>query len=75
MKSRSLVFAALLAITCLGVALGYLHRQSRVLPPVEAPSTPAREAEIAFLQAEIYRGEVAPLTRRVDAYDRFSSRC
>jgi len=34
----------------------------------------ARDAEIAFLQAEIYRGEVQPLTRRVDAYDRFSSR-
>jgi len=35
----------------------------------------AREAEIAFLQAEIYRGEVHPLIRRVDAYDRFSDRC
>lgn len=35
----------------------------------------AREAEIAFLQAEIYRGEVELLTRRIDAYDRFSSRC
>jgi DNA polymerase-3 subunit epsilon len=35
----------------------------------------ARAAEIAFLQAEIYRGEVDPLMRRVDAYDRFSSRC
>jgi DNA polymerase-3 subunit epsilon len=34
-----------------------------------------REAEIAFLRAEIYRGEIDPLTRRVDAYDRFSSRC
>lgn len=35
----------------------------------------AREAEIAFLQRGIYRGEVEPLMRRVDAYDRFSSRC
>lgn len=35
----------------------------------------ARAAEIAFLQQEIYRGEIDPLTRRVDAYDRFSSRC
>ncbi len=35
----------------------------------------AREAEIAFLQAEIYRGEVDLLTRRLDAYDRFSDRC
>jgi DNA polymerase-3 subunit epsilon len=35
----------------------------------------AREAEIAFLQAQIYRGEVHPLIRRVDAYDRFSDRC
>ena len=35
----------------------------------------AREAEIAFLRAQIYRGEVHPLTRRVDAYDRFSDRC
>lgn len=34
----------------------------------------AREAEIAFLQAEVYRGEVHLLTRRVDAYDRFSDR-
>jgi DNA polymerase III subunit epsilon len=34
-----------------------------------------REAEIAFLRAEIYRGEIDPLTRRIDAYDRFSSRC
>ncbi len=35
----------------------------------------ARDAEIAFLRAEIYRGEVDPLIRRIDAYDRFSSRC
>jgi DNA polymerase-3 subunit epsilon len=35
----------------------------------------AREAEIDFLRAEIYRGELDPLTRRVDAYDRFSCRC
>jgi DNA polymerase-3 subunit epsilon len=35
----------------------------------------ARDAEVAFLQAEIYRGEIDPLTRRVDAYDRFSRRC
>lgn len=34
----------------------------------------AREAEIAFLLAEIYRGEVDLLTRRIDAYDRFSAR-
>ena len=35
----------------------------------------AREAEIAFLKAEIYRGEIDLLVRRVDAYDRFSDRC
>lgn len=34
----------------------------------------AREAEVAFLQAEIYRGEIDPLIRRIDAYDRFSAR-
>jgi len=34
----------------------------------------AREAEISFLKAEIYRGEVEFLIRRVDAYDRFSDR-
>jgi DNA polymerase-3 subunit epsilon len=35
----------------------------------------ARDADLLFLQAEIYRGVVDPLTRRIDAYDRFSSRC
>jgi DNA polymerase-3 subunit epsilon len=34
-----------------------------------------REAEVAFLKAEIYRGEIELLVRRVDAYDRFSDRC
>lgn len=34
-----------------------------------------RETELAFLQAEIYRGEIDLLTRRIDAYDRFSERC
>ncbi len=34
-----------------------------------------REPELAFLKAEIYRGEIDLLTRRVDAYDRFSDRC
>lgn len=35
----------------------------------------AWEAEIAFLRAEIYRGEIDLATRRIDAYDRFSERC
>lgn len=35
----------------------------------------AREAEVAFLKAEIYRGEIELLVRRIDAYDRFSDRC
>lgn len=35
----------------------------------------AREAEEAFLKAEIYRGEIDLLVRRIDAYDRFSDRC
>jgi DNA polymerase-3 subunit epsilon len=35
----------------------------------------AREAEVAILNAEIYRGEIDLLVRRVDAYDRFSDRC
>lgn len=35
----------------------------------------AVEAEIAFLSAEVYGREVRPLTRRIDAYDRFSERC
>jgi DNA polymerase-3 subunit epsilon len=34
-----------------------------------------REAEVAFLKAEIYRGDIDLLARRVDAYDRFSDRC
>ena len=35
----------------------------------------AREAEVAFLKTEIYRGEIDLLVRRIDAYDRFSDRC
>jgi DNA polymerase III subunit epsilon len=35
----------------------------------------AREAELAWLQAEIYHGEVELLVRRIDAHDRFSDRC
>ncbi len=35
----------------------------------------AREAEVAFLKTEIYRGEIDLLIRRIDAYDRFSDRC
>jgi len=34
-----------------------------------------RDAELAFLQAEIYRGEIDLLVRRIDAHDRFSDRC
>lgn len=34
-----------------------------------------REAELAFLKAEVYRGDVDLFVRRVDAYDRFSDRC
>jgi DNA polymerase-3 subunit epsilon len=34
----------------------------------------AREAELAFLKAEIYRGEVDLLVRRIDAHDRYSER-
>lgn len=34
----------------------------------------AREAELAFLQREIYQREVDLLVRRIDAYDRFSDR-
>jgi DNA polymerase-3 subunit epsilon len=33
-----------------------------------------REAELAFLRAEIYRGEIDLLVRRIDAHDRFSDR-
>jgi DNA polymerase-3 subunit epsilon len=33
-----------------------------------------REAEVRFLRTEIYRREVDPLVRRIDAYDRFSDR-
>jgi DNA polymerase-3 subunit epsilon len=33
-----------------------------------------REAEVAFLCREIYQRDVAPLTRRIDAHDRFSDR-
>ncbi len=34
----------------------------------------AQEAEVAFLQREIYQAEVDPLVRRITAYERFSSR-
>lgn len=33
-----------------------------------------RGAEVAFLKAEIYRGEIALLVRRIEAHDRFSER-
>ena len=33
-----------------------------------------REAELLFLGREIYQREVAPLTKRIDAHDRFSDR-
>lgn len=33
-----------------------------------------REAEVRFLRTEIYRREIDPLVRRIDAYDRFSDR-
>jgi DNA polymerase-3 subunit epsilon len=33
-----------------------------------------RAAEEAFLKAEIYRGELELLVRRIDAYDRYSDR-
>jgi len=33
-----------------------------------------KDAEIAFLRAEIYRGEFDPLTRRITAFERFSER-
>jgi DNA polymerase III subunit epsilon len=34
-----------------------------------------KAAEVLFLQQEIYGGEIAPLMRKIDAYDRFSDRC
>ncbi|SFJ30356.1 3'-5' exonuclease [Caulobacter sp. UNC279MFTsu5.1] len=34
-----------------------------------------KEAELTFLRQEIYGGQIDPLTRRIDAYDRFSERC
>lgn len=33
-----------------------------------------REAEMRFLRTEIYRREIDPVIRRIDAYDRFSDR-
>jgi len=33
-----------------------------------------RQAEVHFLQKEVYKREVTPLMRRIDAYDRFSDR-
>lgn len=35
----------------------------------------AKEAELAFLRAEIYRCQVQLQVTRIDAYDRFSDRC
>jgi DNA polymerase-3 subunit epsilon len=34
-----------------------------------------KDAELLFLRQEIYGGEIAPLMRKIDAYDRFSDRC
>lgn len=34
-----------------------------------------REGELTFLRQEIYGGQIDPLTRRIDAYHRFSERC
>jgi DNA polymerase-3 subunit epsilon len=34
-----------------------------------------REAELAFLQEEIYQRPIQLLITRIDAYDRFSDRC
>jgi DNA polymerase-3 subunit epsilon len=34
-----------------------------------------RDAEVLFLRQEVYFGEVEPLMRKIDAYDRFSDRC
>ncbi len=54
MKSRSLVFPALLALACLGVALGYLTRRSSELSPIEGtpptivPTAPALSAPAAL---------------------------
>jgi DNA polymerase-3 subunit epsilon len=33
------------------------------------------EAELAFLKSEIYRRDIDPLVRRIEAHDRFSDRC
>jgi DNA polymerase-3 subunit epsilon len=33
-----------------------------------------KDAELSFLQREIYQGEIELLVRRIDAYDRFSAR-
>lgn len=41
---------------------------------IDVPDT-LREAELAFLRTEIYRGEIDLLVRRITAYDRFSERC
>ena len=35
----------------------------------------AREAEASFLQCEIYQAEVEPMTRKITAFERYSSRC
>ena len=40
-----------------------------------AAAVAAREEELRFLQAKIYRGVVELLIRRIDAYDRFSNLC
>jgi hypothetical protein len=51
------------------------HQMRRLHPEFIDVADDAREAELAFLKAEIYRGEIDLLTRRIDAYDRFSDRC
>lgn len=41
---------------------------------VDVPEA-GRDEELAYLQREIYRGEIGLQSRRIDAHDRFSDRC
>jgi DNA polymerase-3 subunit epsilon len=56
---------------------GYKWNGDDSVPPrcwfTEVPDAD-KDAELSFLRDQIYGTEVEPLTRKIDAYDRFSDR-
>jgi DNA polymerase-3 subunit epsilon len=59
-------------------ARGYRWNSDDAVPPrcwhVDVAEAD-KDAELLFLRQDIYGGEIEPLMRKIDAYDRFSERC